>query len=212
MQRLTLVIIRYLNYQNKLLAHILSRDLVRIDPELIPIPFLRAILEEIQGKIKNEFMLSWNLWENGKAVEWYKTIPMKATIVKKNVILEFIIPIISRTKKELYVVISTPVPSENSLMYIHPTAPYTITNEIKNEIGYLEQADLDKCWRLMGKDYICTDNFPIYNAQNKYVYCELAILLKSHNELNNCVIKTIPKKGFFYYNQRLGSILFCFTK
>lgn len=196
-QALTLVIIRYLNYQNKLLTHILSRDLIRIDPELIPISFLRTILEEIQGKIKNEFMLPWNLWENGKAVEWYKTIPMKTSIVDKNVVLEFIIPVISRIKKELYEVISTPVLRENTLVYIHPTTPYIITNEIKNEIGYLEQSDLDKCWRLMGKDYICTNNFPIYNAQNKYVYCELAILLKSNSELNNCIVKTIPKKDLF---------------
>lgn len=52
-QALTLVIIRYLNYQNKLLDHILSKNLIHIDPELIPLNDLKDILRDVEKQIDN---------------------------------------------------------------------------------------------------------------------------------------------------------------
>lgn len=196
-QSLTLVIIRYWHYQNKLLDHILSNNLVYIDPELIPLGFLRKTLEKIEENIGNDYMLPWNLLEKRKMVEWYKTIPMKTSIINQNIVIEFIVPVIARNKKLLYEVIPTPFPKNESLVYIEPNAPYIITDEKQTEIGYLDQNEIDKCWKVGEREHVCAGDFPVYIKQTKFIYCELAILLHSEDEENNCIIKTIPKKDIF---------------
>jgi hypothetical protein len=209
-QHLTLVIIRYMNYQNKLLDHILSRDLVHIDPELIPLNFLKNTIDSIEKSLKIDQMLPWSVLEKPQILEWYRSIPMRTSVVNKNVILEFIIPIVSRSRKEIFESIPTPVPRDNLLMYIHPTAPYIITNEIRNEIGYLDQSDLDKCWQLSDTNFVCAGTFPIYNKQNQYMYCELALLLKTEDDINNCIIKTIPQRDLFIKIKNSDQFYFVF--
>lgn len=92
-QALTLVIMRHISYQNKLLDHILSRNMVHIDPELIPLSSLKLILGEIEKNMKIDHMLPWSLIEKEKMIKWYQTIPMKTYIFEENIVIEFIIHI-----------------------------------------------------------------------------------------------------------------------
>lgn len=49
-QILTLVVIRYKNYQNKVVSYILKQEPSHIDPELLPLSYLHLIFDEIGQK------------------------------------------------------------------------------------------------------------------------------------------------------------------
>lgn len=122
---------RYVNYQNKILEHVLANNVIHIDPELVPVSFLESVILEVEKSLRNEQMLPWNLIAKDKKLEWYKSIPMKTFVVSKNIIIEFSIPIISRNKRELYELIPAPMIKDEYLLFIQPASPFIITNEKK---------------------------------------------------------------------------------
>lgn len=196
-QTLTLNIMRYRSYQNKILQHILASNLLNIDPELITLSFLEQTLSDIEKTLQHEQMLPWSLIKNNKKIEWYKTIAMSTFVFGNNIVFEFIIPIISRSKRELYEILPAPMIRSEYLLYIQPETPYIITNSMKTEIGYLSEADIEKCLKINGEEYICSSNLPIFNKKFEENFCELTIFLKAEGESNNCVFKTMPKRDLF---------------
>jgi hypothetical protein len=196
-QALTLGIIRYRSTQDKILQHVLASDMINIDPELISLSFLENTLFEIEKTLQHQQMLPWSLIKNNRKIEWYKTISMCTFVIDKNIVFEFIIPIISRSKRELYEIIPAPMIRDEYLIYIQPETPYIITNSMKTEIGYLNEADIEKCIKINGNEYICSSNLPIFNKKTNENYCELTIFLKTEGESNNCVFKTMPKRDSF---------------
>lgn len=197
-QVLTLHIVRHKSYQDKLLMHILSNTPIHIDPEIIPLSYLSPIIEEIEKSLGNEQMLPFNLIPNRTTIDWYKYIPMRTSIVEKNIVFEFFIPVVTRAKKQLLEVISAPFPKEEHLIYIQPQSKYILTNDINTEIAYLTQSNIDGCWKLNGdKEFVCPSSFPIFNMLPQDNYCELTILLKTQHSSHNCVFKVLPKKDLF---------------
>lgn len=196
-QALTLGIMRYRSTQDKILQHVLASDMINIDPELISLSFLESTLSDIEKTLHHEQMLPWSLIKNNRKIEWYKTISMCTFVIEKNIVFEFIVPIISRSKRELYEIIPAPMIRDEYLIYIQPETPYIITNDIKTEIGYLNEMDIEKCIKINGNEYICSSNLPIFNKKTSENFCELTIFLKTEGESNNCVFKTMPKRDSF---------------
>jgi hypothetical protein len=195
-QSLTLAIIRYKDYQHKLLNHILSGEPIHIDPDLIPLTFLEPILQEIESKLDKDQMLPFAISKREKVIEWYKTIPMRTMVVDENIVFEFIIPVVSRKEKEMLEVIPAPIPKNDHLLYIEPESQYIITDKIRSVIGFMSQQDVDRCWKIDNENIICSPNLPIFNRLPHDNYCELTVLLQS-NESHNCVFKTLPKQDMF---------------
>lgn len=193
-QTLTLSVIRYINFQNKLAQHILSNEITHVDPEIVPFSFLEPILHDIQQNISINKLLPWNLLANDKEISCYKSIPMKAYVTEKNIIISIRIPIIARNKKHLFAAIPTPIIKNKVLLYIQPEAPYLITNQAKTEISFLNEMDIINCWNLDHLNKICPENYPIYNKRVNNNFCELEVLLQSKEIANTCNFKQIPKK------------------
>jgi IS1 family transposase len=212
-QVLTLYIVRHKSYQDKILMHILSNTPIHIDPEIIPLPYLSPIIVEIEKSLGNDQMLPFNLIPNRTTIDWYKYIPMRTSIVEKNIVFEFFIPVVTRAKKQLLEVISAPFPKGEHLVYIQPQSQYILTNDINTEIAYLTQSNINECWKLNGdKQFVCPSSFPIFNMLPQDNYCELTILLKTHHSSHNCVFKILPKKDLFIKIQKSDQYYYVVNK
>lgn len=213
-QILTLTIMRYSKFQNKLIEQILSNSLEHIEPELIPYSDLKKMMGTIEHEISETKMLPSNLFKKGKDLALYRLIPMKTYIVDGYISFELNVPVISRNQKELYAISSTPTYTGDTevFSYIVPSAPYITTNKMKNEIGYLEQSDLNNCLVVSEDEYICAENYPIYTRQPKNNFCELTLLTNAFEESNNCVIKTIPRRDLFIKLHFKGQYYFITNK
>lgn len=195
-QILILAVIRYNALQNKIIKYLTSNDVLYVDPELFPVSSLGPILSEIQENIDSTRTLPY-IHKNEKIL-WYKIIPMKVVVTNEQIIFELTIPIVSRTKKQLYAVFSAPKIENNSLVYIEPQAPFIVTNEIKNEIGYVSQSEIDSCIKIREDHLLCTTSFAIYNRHTNNNYCELITLLNANETSHNCAIKTVPKRNMIF--------------
>lgn len=194
-QTLSLSLMRYINFQNKMAQQILSNEITHLDPEIVPFSFLEPLLLEIQQTISSDKMLPWNLLAKDREISCYKAIPMKVHVTKNNIIITLSIPIIAKNKKLLFTAIPSPIIKENYLLYIQAEAPYIIINQAKTEISFLNENDEDNCWKLDHQNQICPENYPIYKKQAQNNFCELEIL--SQTATNNCIFKQLPKRDIF---------------
>lgn len=194
-QTLTLSVMRYINFQNKLAQHILNNEITHLDPEIVPFSFLEPILHDIQQNISTNKMLPWDLLAKDREISCYKSIPMKAHVTENNIIITISVPIISKNKKLLYAAIPTPIIKENFLLYIEPETPYVITNQDKTEISFLNENDIKNCWKLDHENQICPESYPIYSKPIQNNFCELEVLLQSSTD--TCKFKQIPKRDIF---------------
>lgn len=136
-QILTLAILRYKSYQDKLMSHLINQEFTHIDPEIVPFTYLHSMLDEVELNENVSDNLPWKLFDETEFMNWYQMIPMKISVIAEYIIIEINIPLISIEKKEIYEAIAVPVPMENILMYIQSETPYFITNSPRNEIGFL---------------------------------------------------------------------------
>lgn len=212
-QVLTLHIVRYKSYQDKLLMHILSEGPIHIDPEIIPLSYLSPVISQMEKDLPHDQMLPFNLIQNKTTIDWYKSIPMQTSIVHKNIVFEFFIPVVARQKRVLLEVISAPFPKEGYLVYIQPQAQYILTNDIYTEISYLAQSDIDSCWKMnANKDFVCPSNLPIFNMLPQNNYCELTLLLQASDVSHNCEFKILPKKDLFVKIHHSDQYYYVLTK
>lgn len=196
-QILTLTIMRYKNFQNKIISFILTQEPSHVDPEIISLSFLHIILDEIEKKTNESSILPWKLFNEFDFLKWYKMIPMKISVISGLLITEISVPLVSIGRKELYEAIAVPVPFEKSLMYIKPEAPYFITDIGKNEIGYLTLKEFERCWETGKKEFICPKTFPMYLNQYARHFCELSILMNKKEIPNNCVTFSLTPMDLF---------------
>lgn len=192
-QILILAITKYNNLQLKILDYLTCNKIKFLDPELFPFFAIEKTLKEVNDRLDMTRTLP-RMNQLGKIL-WYKTIQMKINIHEGEIIFELSIPVISRNKKQLYAVHSTPILNNDSLIYIEPEAPFIVTNEIKNEIGFLSQTELSNCIAIEEEYYLCTNSFAIYNRHTNNNYCELISLLNAEEPIHNCVVKEIPKRN-----------------
>lgn len=195
-QILILAVIRYNALQNKIIKYLTSNDVMFVDPELFPITSLSPILTEIQDNIDTIRTLPY-ISKNEKIL-WYKIITMKVEITNEQIIFELTIPVVSRNKKQLFAVYSAPKIGNESLIYIDPQAPFIVTNDIKNEIGYISQSEVDSCIKMRDDHLLCTTSFAIYNRHTNNNYCELITLLNANETTHNCIIKNVPKRNMIF--------------
>lgn len=193
MQFLTLAIIRYKSFQNKLITYLLKSQPSQIDPEIIPVSYFIAMMDEIEQKLDNFSVLPWRLINNLEFVNWYKLIPMKISLMAGNIITEIAVPLVSTGKREIYETFSVPSPNNKVLDVIKTEAPFFVTTEKRNKIGYLSRIEFEKCWEAMN-NYICPQTFPLYTISNDSSYCELDILKNNKDQSKNCKTYSIPQK------------------
>lgn len=135
-QIMTISIIRYAKYQSHILDAVLQRQNIQLNPEIIPYSKLKSILEKIQLNLESTQMLPTEIILKNKKINLYKLITMTTKIIDDKIIFEIQIPILSRNKKNLYYIVSTPTPIGDKLYYIEPKTSFIITNKLQNEISY----------------------------------------------------------------------------
>lgn len=196
-QLLTLAIIRYRDFQNKILSHILNRDVTSIDPEIISFSSFQSVIKNIDSRINQSDLFGWSSFNDIELMSWYKLMAMDISIENNQIITKINIPLISIERKEIFETIPAPSLQNNELYYIKPEAPFFITNKQRNEIGYLSLSDFRKCWKKSEKYFVCPRTFPFFSETKENHFCELSILQNTKETSENCVTFPLIAKDLF---------------
>lgn len=199
-QLLTLIILRYHSFQSKMFNHVIQQKASNYDPEIVPFKLLHEMIRN--SNVSKEEYADIMYWKNMSESELYKNIkyiPMKISTMGDCIVTEINIPLLPRDKKELFQAIPAPTKMKNVFMFIKPEAPYFITNDKRDEIGYLSENDFKKCWYNVEGKLICPQNFAIYKKprQNSNNFCELALLSNHVHDTYKCAVHTIPPRDLF---------------
>lgn len=159
-----------------------------VDPELVDWHYLNGIFETIEKNLEPGQMLPWKaLPSTNERLAGYKFVSMRTFAHKDNYVLEFYVPIISRVKKDLFEVISTPFMHNGRMLYISPESQYIITDRNKTEISFLNAIDRGECWKLEPDVSVCPSSLAVYNRAPESNFCELALLIQQPNATNLCL-------------------------
>lgn len=197
------------NFQSKIVSFILKNEWSEIDPEIISFSYLQTILNEIKHKINGSDIFPWNLFNENNLLYWYQKLPMRITVKSGKIVTEIEIPLISTKENNIYKAITAPFVRNGFLYCIIPEAPYFISDEVANEIGFLSEKEFKQCFLNKNNIYTCPRNFLMYVNHD---FCEIAILLNDRSKAENCKLQSLPQENLIIKTDEINKYYFALTR
>lgn len=141
----------------------------------------------------------------------YKTSDIQSTLIAKQILCEFQIPLLMNIDFQLFQALSIPTKGLEGYTYVKPEQENMLVSYDRNHITYLTPEELSHCHSLPDAKFICKDSNPIFNPTTTRFDCERKLLNHVSYMPETCKIKkTIP--GQYWIQLSPNKYLFVLDK